>query len=144
MAGKGSGAFNAESTEGRTAHEINNGNGITGDLHVLSTGAYNWDGDNGGTDVDDTWWFPLNTVVGTWHARLEFVSGTNFFLQSAYDPINTWIAVSTEIRWHFYENGYGSGGGSQQGVYNVKWSKDAGSTTHHTQTLTITMQEDSL
>lgn len=142
--GKANAYFSAPSARSNTANENINGNGITGNYQVLSTGAFNWDGDNGGTDFDDEWWSPLGSVGGTWHARLEYVSGETFFLQGAYDPINTWIAVSTEIRWNFYKSGYGSGGGSSQGVYNIKFSDDGGATTHHTCTCTITMSEDSL
>lgn len=138
------GGFDAPATRGNTAQENINGNGMTGNYQVLSDGQFNWTGDTGGTNSNDTWWSPLNTVVGTWHARLEYVSGNAFFTQGAYDPKDTWIDVSTEIRWNFYKNTWGTGGGSGQGVYNIKWSDDAGSTTYHTCTCTITMSESSL
>lgn len=137
------GKFDAPSSASRTAYELNNNNGINGDLDLSNTGSFNWTGDNGGTSVNDTWWSPSGTVTGTWHFRLRYSSGNNFYSTGSF-ALNTWYAMTSSPHYDFYKSTWGTGGGSGQGVFLCDWSDDGGSTIYHTCTLTVTMSEQSL
>lgn len=138
------GKFNAPSSATRRAEVTLNGAGIDGDLDLAGNGSFNWNGDNAGTDVDDTWW-SSTSPAGTWHFRLRYSSGTNFYQATGSESLNTWYQIDTVTpHYNFYENGYGTGGGSQDGIFLADWSDDGGSTIYHTCTLTIRMVEPSI
>lgn len=138
------GVFSAPATQLFRAECLINGSGIDGDLTILNSGVIQWVGDNFGYSANVDWWTPNNTVQGTWHARLEYVSGTNFYQSIGSENLNQWYAISTSPHWGFFENGYGSSGGSQDGVYSLKFSDDAGVSTHHTCTVTVRMIEPTI
>ena len=138
------GLFSARSTLAYLADEFTNGNDTIGTLDVLSTGYIDWTGDSGGINGESDWWDPLGTVVGTWHVRLEYSSGTNQYYAIGSDSLNTWIDVSTDPRWRFRKAPSGSSGGTTIGTYLLKYSNDGGSTTHHTTTLTVTLTEETV
>lgn len=138
------GVFAAPSAEAVRSEVLSNGAGIDATLSVLDTGVVDWDADLGGTDEQFDWWTPNGTVDGTWHVRLEYVSGfLNWY--SSGDGLNTWLPIDgTAPTWNFFENGYGSSGGSEVSTYSLKFSDDGGTSTHHTTTLTMTMAEPSI
>ena len=141
--GKANGYYSLPTTLARTAHAITNNSGIDGDLRITGAGQVQWDGDLGNTDVDSEWWTPINTVKGSWHAQLVYVSGNNFYLNGT--ALSSYRDLDVESpQWNFYKNTWGTGGGTGDGVYRLDLSNDGGSTAYGSCTITITMAEESL
>lgn len=147
----GSGFLAAPSTHNRSADVFNNGEQVDGDYWVRSNGGLDWIGDVGGTSVEDSWWTPEGAVEGDWWVRINYV-GTGGDVNQI-DPLSTsdlatWYKIagsgSASRKFDFRKTTSGSSGGSTTGTYDVLFSQDAGSSTYHTLTLTITLTEPSL
>ena len=147
VGGKGSFQFNADPDAFAASVNVN-GQTVDGQFDIYADGRIEWTGDAGGTNESDWWWFPTGTgnPSGTWHVRLQYVSGTNQSKSLGSDAINTWHDLSAATRtFKFEKTTSGSGGGSTDGVYTLEFSNDGGSTTYDTLDVNdITLTEPTL
>lgn len=128
--------FSAPSTISRTARENLNGDDTVGLLIVRLDGSLDWIGDDDGISVNDSWWSPEGSPVGDWWVRLNFVSGTNQWYFTSPNDLGVWYKVAgsgaAQVTWRFRKAPSGSSGGTTDGVYNLLFSQDGGSSTYHT------------
>lgn len=134
-AGGYKGAFDISSIDGVYRCEDDNGQTQSGDLLVNDSGTVFWDGDPvGGIDENDRWWTTGFTPTGTWHVKLDYVSGTNTYSSGA--ATGSWIAISTAPNWFFSVSSSG-GPNLTEGDWNLKFSDDGGSTTYDSVNINI-------
>ena len=138
--GHGKGQFDISSIDGTYQSVDEDGFTVTGSLNVQSGGGCVWTGDIFGSNETDDWWLPNGTVSGTWHVRLTFDSGTD--VHSGGAALNTWLAVGQTWNFSKAHNG-GPDPETLTGNYTLSWSDDAGSTTHDSVAIAISMQEQS-
>lgn len=140
----GAGFFDAPASQGRSSTVFNNGEECNGQYYARANGGLDWVSlDAGGTSVEDSWWTPEETVSGTWHVRIEHQGvDDNQISPSSPSDLDTWYAMG--VRYDFRKLTSGTGGGSTSGTYDVLFSDDGGTTTHHTTELSITLNEPTL
>jgi len=131
------GAFTIASVDGGYASTDADGFTVTGSLATSATGVITWTGDTLGSNENDTWWLPVGTVVGSWHVKLTYNSGTN--QRSGGTADDTWTAVGS-FSMNFSKATAG-GPDVTTGNYTLAFSDDGGSTTHDSVAVTITLTE---
>jgi hypothetical protein len=116
---------------------------LTGSLAVQADGEIRWTGGSlGNHETGHTWWFPIGSVVGTYHARLSYVSGSTIY--SSGESLATWVDLSTGNKtWNFSSPGE-TGPNTNTGVYSLDFSDDAGATTLETKNQTFDMFNESI
>lgn len=130
------GAFDITTISNHTSVDAD-GQTVSGTLAVAADGSADWTGDTFGTSENESWWLPEGTVVGTWHVKVTYDSGTN--QRSSGTALNTWTAVGSFSMG--FSKASAGGPDSTTGNYTIHFSDDGGSTTYDSKAFSITLQE---
>ena len=133
------GAFDISGIDGTYQSNDSNGQTVSGTLATDADGNVTWTGDLLGTNENDDWWLPNGSVQGTWHVKLTYSSGTN--QRSSGTADDTWTAVGSFSMSFSKATGGGPDPDSTVGNYTLAFSDDAGSTTHDSVAIAITLSE---
>ena len=135
---QGTGAFLYEMADDAFLSVEDSGANLTGTLTIAADGEISYLGDFlGNNESGHTWWSPIGTVIGTWHCRLSFVSGSNVYASG--ESLATWVALTSDRLYNFSKVG-ATGPDTATGTYSLDFSDDAGSTTHATKNITVGME----